>query len=45
MDRPPESDIEIQTDFYIDKPPERLFVPRKYGIDKVFYYTINEQES
>ncbi len=35
MDRPPEQDEEIQTDFYIDKPPERLFIPKKYGIDMV----------
>jgi hypothetical protein len=33
MDRAPERDCEIQTDFYIDKPPERLFTLRKYGVD------------
>jgi radial spoke head protein 3 len=33
-DKPPEQEVEAQTDFYIDKPPERLFKPRKFGVDK-----------
>ncbi len=34
MDKPPEYDIDCQTDFYIDRPVNRLFVPRKTGEDK-----------
>lgn len=27
--------MDAQTDYYIDKPPDRLFKPRKNGVDKV----------
>ncbi|CAD8139437.1 unnamed protein product [Paramecium pentaurelia] len=33
-DKPPEQEMDAQTDYYIDKPPDRLFVPKKNGIDK-----------
>lgn len=26
--------LETQTDFYIDRPQDRLFVPKKHGVDK-----------
>ena len=29
----PENNVEIQTDFYIDRPMNRLFNPKKYGVD------------
>ena len=29
----PENHVEIQTDFYIDRPMNRLFNPKKYGVD------------
>ena len=33
-DKPPEYEKDAQTDFYIDRPVNRLFVPRKIGEDK-----------
>ena len=33
-DKPPEYEIETQTDFYIDRPLPRLFVPKKTGTDR-----------
>lgn len=33
-DKPPEQEMDAQTDFYIDKPPDRLFKPKKNGIDR-----------
>lgn len=37
--------MDAQTDYYIDKPPDRLFVPKKNGIDKVYkQYIIQETQ-
>jgi len=33
-DKPPEYEKDTQTDFYIDRPVVRLFMPKKHGIDK-----------
>jgi len=33
-DKPPEYEKDTQTEFYIDRPPERLFMPKKTGEDK-----------
>ena len=33
-DKPPEYEKDTQTDFYIDRPVERLFLPETHGIDK-----------
>jgi hypothetical protein len=33
-DKLPQINLETQTDFYIDRPQDRLFVPKKHGLDK-----------
>ncbi len=33
-DKPPEYEKDTQTDFYIDRPVVRLFMPKKNGTDK-----------
>lgn len=34
QDKPPDYEKDTQTDFYIDRPVNRLFIPKKHGEDK-----------